>query len=72
MKIITRAVTKKKVSTRATPTKVKPQRSSCLPGNCAVALIKAAKILLTAIAQLPKAPTDTAYEITLAEVIRAT
>jgi hypothetical protein len=64
-------VTKKKVSTRATPMRVKVHSSSCLPGNCAADLKKAAKMLLTAIAQLPNAPTDMAYEITFAEVINA-
>ena len=57
---IIRIVTKKKVSTRATPIKVKVQRSSWRPGNWAAACRKAAKMLLTAIAQLPKAPTDMA------------
>jgi len=53
-------VKKKKVSTRATPIRVNVQRSSCLPGNCAADLRKAEKMLLTAIAQLPNAPTDMA------------
>jgi len=64
-------VTKKNVSTRATPIRVKVHRSSCLPGNCAADRKKDAKILLTAIAQLPNAPTDMAYEITFADVISA-
>ena len=57
---IIRIVTKKKVSTKATPINVKVQRSSWRPGNCAAACKKAAKMLLTAIAQLPNAPTDMA------------
>ena len=60
MRTIIRIVTKKKVSTKATPISVKVQRSSWRPGNCAAACRKAAKMLLTAIAQLPKAPTDMA------------
>jgi hypothetical protein len=53
-------VKKKKVSTSATPMRVKVQRSSCLPGNWAADLKNAEKMLLTAIAQLPNAPTDMA------------
>jgi len=68
---IIKIVTKKKVSTRATPMSVNVQRSSWRLGNCAADERKAAKMLLTATAQLPKAPTDMAYETTFAEVIKA-
>jgi hypothetical protein len=57
---IIRVITKKKVSASATPVSVKVQRAAPRPGNYAAACKKAAKLPLTAVAQLPNDPTDIA------------
>ncbi len=62
---------KKKVSIKAIPTKVKVHMSSWRLGNCAEDWIKEENTLLTAIAQLPKAPTATEYAKNLKDVISA-
>jgi hypothetical protein len=53
------------------PRRAKSQRPPRQPGNCATHGEKAAKMLLTAIAQLPSPPTDMARKVSFAKVVSA-